>query len=127
MRGRSGLVLKHLRGRDVRHSSHGPTHITHFRPACRGPSGLRAGTSWPGLRPDSQRAEVPDEPVSGQLSSSGQGPWLLEQVGGTGYHGEFVLALQLCLGIAVEVEHEAVQSSNDEQRRCSDSCEPPAG
>jgi hypothetical protein len=90
-----------------------------FRPA--------AGTSWLRLGPDWQRAEVADEPVSGQFSGRGEGSWFLEQVGGTGYHGDLVMAPQLYLGIAVEVEHEAVQSSDDEKRRRGDGREPGTG
>jgi hypothetical protein len=61
--------------------------------------------------------EVADEPVPGQPGGGVEGARLLEQVGGAGHHSQVVLAAQLSLGPAVEVQDHLVALADDEQRR----------
>ena len=82
--------------------------------------------SYPFNRPGLSR-EVADEPVPGQPGGRVEGARLFEQVGGTGHHGQVVLAAQLRLGPAVEVQHHLVVPADDEQCRCGHGRETRAG
>ncbi len=57
--------------------------------------------------------QVLGEPVGGQLRDGFEGTGFLEQVGGAGDDGELALARELRLGLAVEVEHEVVATSDN--------------
>ena len=65
---------------------------------------------------------------SGGLGGGPQGAGLLEQMGGTGDDGEAVVAVpELGLGLAVEVEHDIVVATDDEQGGRRDHRQPGAG
>src|SRR6266702_2603833 len=104
---------------------------TGYVPAC-GRAGEVIGgpgavvRSYPFHRPGLLR-EVADEPVPGQPGGRGEGARLLEQVGGAGHHSQVVLAPQLRLGPAVEVQHHLVMPADDEQCRSGHGREPGAG
>ena len=58
-----------------------------------------------------------EEPVPGQPGNGVESTRLLEQVSGAGHHGQVVLAAQLRLGPAVEIQHHLVAPADDQQRR----------
>ena len=68
-----------------------------------------------------------DEPVPGQRGGSGEGAWLLKQVSGARHDGKLVLAAQLGLGAAVEVQYHVVIPADDQQRRRGHRRQPRAG
>ena len=57
------------------------------------------------------------EPVACQARHFLQGSRLLEEMGGTSHHLQLALAAQLHLCLTVELEHDLVTATHDEQRR----------
>jgi hypothetical protein len=59
--------------------------------------------------------EVAGEPVPGQPGGGIEGAGLLEQVTGARHHGQVILAPQLRLGAAVEVQHHLIVPADDQE------------
>src|SRR5436305_653976 len=63
-------------------------------------------------------ANVLNEPIAGELGYSFECAWLLEQMGRAGYDLDLAFALHLRARLLVQIDHNVIFATNDQQRRC---------
>src|SRR5205823_7798959 len=63
-------------------------------------------------------SDVLNEPIVGELGYFFECAWLFEQMGCAGHNLDLAFALHLRARLLVQIDHNVIFATNDQQRRC---------